>query len=211
MKAILFDFDGTLAHTLPVCFEAFQEVFRRFDERELTNEDIISMFGPSETGIIRENLKHTDSSSAIELYYTVYSETHDKLVPHSPEIIELLGDLRRKGYQLGIVTGKAQRSLDLSLEALKMTSYFDVVITGDDVTNAKPHPEGIQQAMKRLGVTNEDTIYLGDSDADILAGIDAGVRTVGVYWLPNYQPTFTQKPDVVCNKTTQLLTSFGIE
>ena len=211
MKAILFDFDGTLANTLPVCFKAFQEVFEKFDERELTNEDIISMFGPSETGIIRENLKHVDSSSAIELYYKVYAENHNKLVPQSLEMIELLRDLKCKGYQVGIVTGKAQRSLNVSLEALHMTSYFDVVITGDDVTYAKPHPEGIQEAMKKLGVTKEDTVYLGDSDADILAGHDAGVRTVGVHWLPDYRPTFSQKPDVLCYRTSQLLTSLGEE
>jgi pyrophosphatase PpaX len=68
IKAIIFDFDGTLADTLPVCFSAFQAVFRKFDNRELTPEEIKAMFGPSETGIIRRNLINTDHENAIELY-----------------------------------------------------------------------------------------------------------------------------------------------
>lgn len=56
MKAIIFDFDGTLANTLPLCFEAFRQVFKTFDNRDLTNNEIKAMFGSSETGIIRNNL-----------------------------------------------------------------------------------------------------------------------------------------------------------
>lgn len=49
--------------------------------------------------------------------------------------------------KLGIVTGKARRSLDISLKALRMDHYFDVIITGDGVINPKPHPEGVMEAL----------------------------------------------------------------
>jgi pyrophosphatase PpaX len=55
IKAIIFDFDGTLANTLPICYYAFQKVFKVFDNKDLSTDEIKAMFEPSETGIIREN------------------------------------------------------------------------------------------------------------------------------------------------------------
>lgn len=196
MKAIIFDFDGTLADTLPICFYAFQTVFQEFDNIDLTTDEIKSMFGPSETGIIRENLKHPNHNKAIELYYEKYNEGHRELVVENQKINDLLLSLKGEGYKLGIVTGKAKRSLLISLEQLYMNDLFDVIITGDDVNNPKPHPEGVHKALKQLGVKSTEIVFLGDSNADILAGKQANVFTVGVNWLSNYEtPEFDVQPD----------------
>lgn len=196
MKAVLFDFDGTLANTLPVCDYAFQSVFKQFDQRELSTEEIRAMFGPSETGIIRKNLLHINKDEAIELYYAKYLERHTQLVEQNHEIQGLLLHLKEKGYNLGIVTGKARRSLDISLKALQMEHFFDAIITGDDVTKPKPDPEGVFKALSLLNATPQEALFIGDSDADI----QANVLTIGVHWLPDYQtlafavaPTSTYK------------------
>ncbi|MCR2823559.1 HAD family hydrolase [Lederbergia panacisoli] len=201
IKAIIFDFDGTLADTLPVCFYAFQAVFKEFDNIEVTSEEIKAMFGPSETGIIRENLKDSNYDKAIEIYYEKYIEKHRELVPDNEEINNLLLLLKREGYKLGIVTGKASRSLLISLECLNMNDLFDVIITGDDVEKPKPHPEGINKALAHLNLRNTEAVFLGDSDADILAGKQANVHTIGIQWLPNYQTLeFSVQPDqLFCN------------
>ncbi|WHZ06189.1 HAD family hydrolase [Neobacillus sp. YX16] len=196
IKAIIFDFDGTLADTLPVCFYAFQAVFKEFDNVEVTSNEIKAMFGPSETGIIRENLLHPHHDKAIELYYEKYTEKHKELVLDNEEINHLLHSLKREGYKLGIVTGKANRSLLISLECLNMNDLFDVIITGDDVTIPKPHPEGIVKALAHFNIKNTEAVFLGDSDADILAGKQANIHTIGVQWLPNYQTLeFKVQPD----------------
>ncbi|GEN89814.1 HAD family hydrolase [Oceanobacillus sojae] len=196
MKAIIFDFDGTLADTLPICFYAFQAVFKEFDNMEVTSDQIKTMFGPSETGIIRENLKNSNHEKATELYYEKYSEKHRELVLDNKKINDLLLQLKRDGYKLGIVTGKARRSLLISLECLKMNDLFDVIITGDDVAIPKPHPEGVNKALEQLNVKNTEAVFLGDSEADILAGKQANVHTIGVQWLPNYQTLeFRIQPD----------------
>lgn len=187
IKTIIFDFDGTLANTLPVCDYAFQHVFREFDQRELSSAEIRAMFGPSETGIIRKNLLHANTEEAIELYYAKYLEQHTQLVEHNHEIHELLLHLKEKGIKLGIVTGKARRSLDISLKALQMEHFFDAIITGDDVTQPKPDPEGVFKALALLDASPQEAMFIGDSDADIQAGIQANVLTIGVHWLPDYQ------------------------
>jgi pyrophosphatase PpaX len=198
IKAIIFDFDGTLANTLPICFLAFKKVFKEFDDKDYSSEEIKAMFGPSETGIIRENLSYINKEQAIELYYKAYTEHHQELVKPNDEMDELLGTLKSRGIKLGVVTGKGKRSLDISLKALQMDGLFDVIITGDDVMNPKPHPEGVIKALKLLGIEKEDAMFLGDSDADIQAGKQANVYTVGVQWLPDFHSSkFNVEPDLI--------------
>ncbi|WP_040983410.1 HAD family hydrolase [Oceanobacillus jeddahense] len=208
MKAIIFDFDGTLADTLPVCFYAFQAVFKEFDNKEITSDEIKTMFGPSETGIIKENLIDTNHDKAIELYYEKYREKHRDLVVENAEINDLLRFLKKKGYKLGIVTGKASRSLLISLDYLDMNDLFDVIITGDDVTIPKPHPEGLNEALALLNIKNTEAVFLGDSDADIQAGNQADVYTIGVQWLPNYQALeFRVQPDQMLSNVNEFIQS----
>jgi len=206
-KTMLFDFDGTLADTLPVCFHAFQEVFKKYDSRLVSNEEIIRMFGPSEVGIIEQNLRNRHHiKEAIEDYYHSYDQEHQRLVHTNNEILALIRLLQEKGIQYAVVTGKARRSYEISVRHLFPTGTFNLSITGDDVINPKPHPEGIFTAMNLLNASAEETLYIGDSTADIQAGLSAHVKTVGVNWLhhshgskfevrPHYE--FTQIADFV--------------
>lgn len=211
IKAIIFDFDGTLANTLPICYYAFQCVFKEFDSRDLSIEEIKAMFGPSETGIIRENLSSSKKDEAIELYYEKYSERHNQLVKPHKEIDDLIKYLKDEGVKIGIFTGKAKRSLDISLKALQMDGLFDVIITGDDVNKPKPHPEGLLKALSLLGVESSEALFIGDSDADIAAGVRANVHTVGVQWLPDCQSlVFTIEPNAVFKSVTEFIDSIKV-
>lgn len=191
---------------MPICFYAFQAVFKEFDNIEVTSDEIKLMFGPSETGIIRENLIDSNHDQAIELYYDKYSEKHRELVLDNEKINGLLLQLKREGYKLGIVTGKARRSLLISLECLNMRDIFDVIITGDDVDTPKPHPEGVNKALEHLNIKNTEAVFLGDSEADILAGKQAKVHTIGVQWLTNYQTLeFSVQPDQMFSSVDEFI------
>lgn len=72
MKTVIFDFDGTLANTLPLCFAAFREVFQQFDDITYTDDDIVAMFGPPEEEMLTMHLRSTASSEAIERYFALY-------------------------------------------------------------------------------------------------------------------------------------------
>ncbi|MGE7840880.1 HAD family hydrolase [Lysinibacillus sp. NPDC093712] len=211
MKAIVFDFDGTLANTLPICYSAFQKVFKDYDNKDLTSNEIKEMFGPSETGIIRNNLSDPNKEEAIEYYYAQYSELHKSLVEVNPEIRELLTSLKESNIKIGIFTGKAKRSLDISLKALDMEGLFDVIITGDDVLKPKPDPEGLVKALSLLEVENFEAVYIGDSDADIVAGFQANVYTIGVQWLPEYQTEeFNEQPNSIIKSVTEFKQSLKV-
>lgn len=182
MRTILFDFDGTVADTLPLIFTAFRSTFQRFLHKHYTDEQIIALFGPTETGIVKKELPPHEHDSGLEHFFAAYTDEHLRL-HNPPEVTQMLEQLRNAGFQLGIVTGKGSRSAEISLREWKLDGYFDIVITGDDVTDPKPHPEGILLAMQKLGADPRETIYVGDSDADVIAGRAAGLQTVGVNWL----------------------------
>ncbi len=199
IKTVIFDFDGTLADTLPICYYAFQQVFLTYDKREITEAEIKAMFGPSEVGILQNNLvNQTHIEDAISDYYHHYEEKHEYCVHPFEPVNRLLSDMREAGFQIAIFTGKGRRSLDISLNQLRLNGFFDVIITGDDVTNPKPNPQGLQLIMQSIGSRPEETVLLGDSDADIEAGKRVNVQSVRVQWLPDsVMENFHYKPGYV--------------
>ena len=209
-KAILFDFDGTLADTLPVCFYSFQMIFSKFDNRVMSNEEIISMFGPSEVGIIQNNLQNKDQlNEAIEEYYHFYEREHNNLVRVNQDIIDLIRIVQQKGILIGIVTGKGRRSYEISVNKLFPVGIFNISITGDDVVDPKPHPEGIIKAMNILNCSPHEILFVGDSNADIEAGTRANVKTVGVNWLENsHGSKFLIKPDYEFMRVSDFMRKF---
>lgn len=211
IRTVIFDFDGTLADTLPLVYHSFQTIFKEFDGKDFSDEQIKSMFGPAEPEIIEENLDSSDKEAAINLYFKTYSEEHDNFVVFNDKIHSLITALKESGIKLGIVTGKSQKSLDTSLKRLGMDSLFDCKISGDDVSSPKPDPEGILKLLSDLNQKKHEAIFLGDSDADIAAGIRAGVITIGVQWLPNIQTSlFSIEPDDVYEKIDDFMRDFSL-
>ncbi len=199
ITTVLFDFDGTLADTLPVIFKAFKLVFERFERRTLSDEDIVAMFGPSEEEIIRRHFTNQEQvPSAVEMFYDIYREEHRTSLRITDDIAEMLQHLQSRRIKMGIVTGKGRKSLNISLQALGLEPFFDVTVSGDEVTEPKPHPEGVIKALDELASAKEEAVFVGDSDADIRAGQAAGLYTVGVQWLPTFQTaSFAARPDAV--------------
>lgn len=199
IKAVIFDFDGTVADTLPICYYAFQQVFLEYDGRDLTPTQIREMFGPPEAEILERRLANqSDIDGAIHDYYRHYEDKHTTYTTLSEPMRRLLVDLREAGFKTGIFTGKGRRSLDISLQKLSLNGLFDVMVAGDDVAKPKPDPEGLHWILAHLGIRPDEVVFLGDSDVDVEAGKRAGVHTVGVQWLPEYvAEVFHSKPDFV--------------
>lgn len=209
IRAIIFDFDGTLADTLPLVYHSFQTVFKEFDGKHFTDEEIKSMFGPAEPAIIEEHLLSDEKEAAIDMYFKTYSENHDDFVIRNDKMHTLITGLKDKGINLGIVTGKSKRSLEISLERLGMEALFDYRVSGDDVDRPKPDPEGIFTLLDELNLGKDEVMFLGDSDADIGAGMNAGVWTIGVRWLPNVQTSrFSTEPDEVYEEIDDFMRKF---
>ncbi|WP_197268693.1 NUDIX hydrolase N-terminal domain-containing protein [Paenibacillus alvei] len=206
IRAVLFDFDGTLADTLPLTLHVFQDIFKRYDNRMVSKEQIIAMFGPTEEGILTANMKYRGLlPTAIEEYFELYHNWHASLVHSSPAIIQMLQALKKQGIAIGIITGKGRRAYQISNEALGLSPYVDIAITGDEVTKPKPDPEGIHAALAALHVRADEAIWIGDSNADIEAGLAANVHTIGAKWFGTVQSaTFEKAPHDIFSQPSEL-------
>ena len=200
LQTVLFDFDGTIADTLPVSFEAFKYVFDKYDKRTMTDKEIIQLFGPSEDVIIRKYLVNKEKVEyAIEDYYDHYEKGHNREFECLTDIQDMLTVLKEMDLNLGIITGKSRRSLTLSLEILNLYDYFDVTISGDEVKEPKPNPEGIFKSLTLLHNAPSEAVFVGDSQADMAAGSSAKVTTIAAQWFSTVQSTmYETKPSHLC-------------
>ncbi|MFX3617012.1 MAG: HAD family hydrolase [Sporolactobacillus sp.] len=197
LRTVLFDFDGTLANTLPLTIHGMQYVFKTFDERTIRDDEVIAMFGPPEDGMISENFRHKDRiAEAIDCYFSIYTKEHQDYVENNSDILKLLQELKEQHIPVGVITGKSRRSYLLSEKALGFQGLFSHVITGDEAAAPKPDPQGILQTLELFQADPASSIYIGDSNIDVLAGKAAGIHTAAVQWLPMSQSSdFPAAPD----------------
>lgn len=155
--------------------------------------------------IILKNFRNKETvQHAIQEYYDLYRQGHSETIDIS-SIIALLQFLKA-WKKIGVITGKSKQAYKISSEALNLTKYFDLVVTGNDVVNPKPQPEGILQALDFFGIKADNTVFLGDSNADIMAGKAAGVRTFAVQWLSTFQSSvFEIDPDRIFKSTFEFI------
>ncbi len=109
IKAVIFDLDGTLANTLPLCIEAFRQSVEPLINRSISDADIIATFGPSEEGTIMALApNHYDKGIADYLHY--YEQLHDMCPIPFGGMKEILQTLKNKGVRIAMVTGKGKHS-----------------------------------------------------------------------------------------------------
>lgn len=185
-QTILFDFDGTLTPSLELWLQAFQYALRQY-ERELPEETIIRRFFYRD---YHDVVQEFDLPSGPELERHV----HDGLSlafasPRLfPGVLDVLDFCRADGTTLGLVTSSPRKQVLSVLGRLGVETYFEAIVTGDDITHYKPHPEPVQKALGLLGKSPTETLFVGDYLADVLAGQAAGTKTA--LFLPGQHERF---------------------
>ena len=185
LRGVIFDLDGTLGDTLPVCYRAFASVFRRRLGRVFSAAEIHAMFGPSEEGILRR-LCPEDPGAALEEYLTAYRSAHARCPAPFGGIRSCLELLGRRGLELAVVTGKGPRSAAISLGVFNLSGLFPVVEAGSPDGGVKPAAMG--RVLGRWGFDPGDVVGVGDSPADIRSARAAGIASAAAAWAPGASP-----------------------
>ena len=179
-KAILFDLDGTLLDSVAVILKSFREAFDEmglaFDECSVRKSVGIPL------RVQGEVFAGERAEEFIECYKAIYRGYHGLDNKLFPGTAEMLGAVRAKGCKTGVVTSKMIPSAKRTMEGAGIADSFDVVVTADDVTHPKPHPEPILKALELLGVGPEEAMYVGDALSDVDAAEKAGVQPIAVSW-----------------------------
>ncbi len=179
LRSVIFDLDGTIANTLPLCIAAFKKSIEPLLGKTLSDEEIIATFGPSEEGTISKLIPHHEEQGVKDYLYH-YQNLHYTCPVVFPGIKELLELLHHKGIQLAMVTGKGPQSTQVSLMQFGIEPYFELLETGSPDGPNKVN--GIRKVLERLNVTAQESLYVGDAPSDIRYCKEIGIPIAAAAW-----------------------------
>lgn len=175
---ILWDFDGTLADSESVIINTYKALFQKYKPQIEVNEEAFHLLIGETIENVMFDYYPGNHDTMIEEFRKLQQPILKKDLKEKQDASLVLETLKSKGYTMGIVSNRSQKSLEQAIEMLKMTSFFDVVIGHDLMEEAKPSPSGIDLALKELGSDKGAVIFIGDTSIDVEAGRRAGSFTI---------------------------------
>lgn len=206
ITTLLFDWDGTLVDSAQLGLTAFEQSFAAlgvaFDHevyREVYSPNWYLVY--EALGLPKDKWERAD-----ELWSHHYGEQTAQLVEGAKQTI---AELQQKGYRMGIVSSGNGSRVAREIANLGLEGVFEVIICHEQMENRKPHPEGLQTAMRLLRLSREQSCYVGDSPEDIEMGKRAGLLTVGVRSAyPTNWKLEKSSPNIFLQSIDQLLDYF---
>ncbi len=182
INTVLFDFDGTLVNTNDIIIASWQHTYKHYLGREESLDKITSCFGEPLLITMAREFPNVAAEESAAVYRRYQEENAHMLVKIFPGIVELLQSLKEAGYRMGIVTSRTRESACRYMNMFGIGKYFEGIVTCEDTDVHKPNPEPILLCLKKMGITADEAIMVGDSPFDIKCANNAHVKSVLVDW-----------------------------
>ncbi|PHS18796.1 MAG: phosphoglycolate phosphatase [Kangiella sp.] len=187
-KAFLFDLDGTLVDSEPDLTDSISITFNQLGLETPNQEKVKSWIGNGVDKLLHRALTNSVDGvagddqfwSARKIFFDAYLKQSGKLSKLYPGVNEILEYLKQNKIPMACITNKNRAFTLPLLQMLKIDSYFEIVVCGDDLSNKKPHPEPLLYAANKLGIENEFCAMVGDSVNDIKAAQAANMQMICV-------------------------------
>ena len=178
---VLFDFDGTLADTIPLIVASYRHTIATVLGEEAADAELRSWIGRPLQPVLEERYPGR-GAELTEVYRAWNLANHDALIETVEGIATLLDDLHAAGASSGVVSSKRLETVQLGLRAVDLDHRIDVLAGMDETSRHKPDPEPLLYAASRLGAAPADCVYIGDAVVDVQAARAAGMAAVAVTW-----------------------------
>lgn len=200
---VLFDFDGTLADTIPLIVASYHHAISSIGE--LADEvEVRSWIGRPLQPVLEERYPGR-GAELTDTYRAWNLANHDALIRTVDGVPSLLGDLHAAGVRTGVVSSKKADTVRLGLRAVGLAEAIDVIAGQEATSLHKPHPAPLLFAAATLGVSPGDCAYVGDATVDVEAARGAGMGAVAVTWGAGERPALqAASPDVLVDDVAAL-------
>ena len=196
LRAVLFDWDGTLVDSAQLSYRCYVTAFSAFGIG-FSLEDYARTYSPDwhrtyeMMGVPRVRYDEADAR-----WIEAYGREATSLLPGARQALE---GIRQRGLLQGLVTSGDRGRVEREISDLGVASFFTALVCGGDVARRKPDPLPLVTALRQLGIEASDAAYVGDSPEDVQMARAAGVFTVGVPGgFPNREALEASEPDVFC-------------
>ncbi len=204
---VIFDLDGTLIDTKQEIWETFTRAFENLG-MSLDHSKMERHIGLPLKELLEVLVGKYDMRVVEEIKKVYYSRKVRKIriFPGMEEIIKY------NGFKKAILTSKRRSTALNDLEYLKIKDYFPIIVGADDIDNRKPCKEGIERIMKLANCKNrQDVFMVGDTEMDILAAKNAGVKSIAVTWgFRDEEFLKKYEPDYIAHNSQELKNILGI-
>lgn len=211
LRAVLFDFDGTLADTAPDLGSALNRLREQHALAPLSIDAVRPYASSGARGLLRLGFDLGPGDANYEQMKQAFLANYGASICVEtrlfPGIAELLAHLEARGIPWGIVTNKAARFTDRLVQLLGLAQRASCVVSGDTTPHMKPHPAPLLAAAERLALAPAQCGYLGDDLRDMQAAQAAGMVSIAVeygYGLGNPGPR-QWNADAVISQPTDLI------
>jgi HAD superfamily hydrolase (TIGR01509 family) len=177
LRALLFDWDGTLWDSSEASFRSYVRLFESYGIA-FDRERFEATYAPDWYATYRAvGLREDLWPEADARWMREYAREDGRLLPGARDA---LGQAHALGLALGLVTSGSRERVLRELEALSIRHLFRSVVCAEDVERRKPHPEGLLKALRDMGISPEESAYVGDSPEDVEMARAAGALPVGI-------------------------------
>lgn len=182
IQAVLFDLDGTLIDSAPDLGAAADKMRTDRGLPSLPLDHYRPMAGAGARGMLGLAFgllpEHPDFAAMREEFFVNYENCMTERTRIFDGVVELIDQLVAHGLAWGVVTNKSSRFTEPLTAAMPLFASAKAIVSGDTTPHAKPHPEPLFEAARRLGLAPAHCLYVGDDERDIVAGLAAGMSTV---------------------------------
>ena len=184
-KTVIFDFDGTLLVTLEDLTDAVNYALEAYKMPLRTIEEVRNFVGNGVRNLMLQAVPDGEKNPSFEEIFSLFKEYYgehcnDKTGPYKG-ILELMEELRKQGYVMGIVSNKIDSAVK-ELNSMYFADYIQVAIGEKEGVQRKPAPDTVFAALQELGMEKETAIYIGDSEVDLATARNAGIPCISVLW-----------------------------
>ena len=206
IKGVIFDLDGTLIDSYQAIYLSFHYTYINMGLQPLSFDEVKRAVGYGLSNTFSDLLGEERVPEALRLFRQKYEEVYRQNTYLLPGARTVLEALQERKIKLAIATNKLGRFSREIFQYFGMDKLFAIILGDEDVLQNKPHPEMLFHAMEKMGLRNEEVVFIGDSPIDIQTGKNANVR---VFAIPTGVTTREEleeaQPTLILNSLLDLL------